>query len=176
MSNTLQYIYKNLDNGSVVVSFFFNFAKAFDCVDHEILLMKLSWYGIRWVALKLFESYLTDMKQFMSLNGHNSQLSTIKSGVPQGSILDPLLFLIFINDFPNCSIFFKFTLFADDSSLTCSFKNMSIEIITDSINEKLETINHWLNVNKINVNTSKSYHKAFSYWARERRHISNWEN
>ena len=58
MSNTLQYIYNNLDNGSVVVSIFLDFAKAFDCADHEILLKKLSWYGIRGVALKWFESYL----------------------------------------------------------------------------------------------------------------------
>ena len=91
------------------------------------------------------------------MSGHNSQLYTIKSDVPQGSILGALLFLIIFNDF------FKFTLFADDSTLTGSFKNLSIENITDSINENIETINHWLNVNKFKVNTHKSHHIGFSY-------------
>ena len=163
VSNTLQYIYNNLDNGSVVVSIFLDFAKAFDCVDHVLLLKKLNKYGIRGIALEWFRSYLTDRKQFLSLNGQNSSLCSIKSGVPQGSILGPLLFLIFINDFPKCSDFFKFTLFADDSTLTCSFNNMTVESITNSINQNLETVNHWLNVNKLKVNTHKSFHIVFSY-------------
>ena len=103
------------------------------------------------------------MKQFLSLNGQNSRLCSIKSGVPQGSMLDPLLFLILINDFPKCSILFKYALFADDSILTCSFNNMTGESITSSINQNLETVSHWLDVNKLKANTHKSYHIVFSY-------------
>ena len=116
-----QYIYDNLDCGDIVISFFLDFAKAFDTVNHAILLQKLQWYGIQDSALNWFNSYLSGRLQYVSLDGFNSQVHTIDRGVPQGSILGPLLFLIFINDFPNCSNFFKFTLFADDSTLTCKF-------------------------------------------------------
>ena len=103
---TLLYIYYNFDSGSLVVSLFLDFAKAFDYVDHEILLKKLCMYGRNGVALNWFKSYFADRKQFVSLNRHNSHFFSIKSGVPQGSIPGQLLFLIFINDFPKCSIFF----------------------------------------------------------------------
>ena len=124
---------------------------------------KLSKYGKWGIVLEWFWSYLTDRNKFVSLIGQNSRLCSIKSGVPEGSILGPLLFLIFINDFPKCTNFFKFTLFADDSTLTCSLNSMTVDNITSSINQNLEAVNHWLYVNKINVNTHKSYHIVFSY-------------
>ena len=116
---------------------------------HEILRKKLSWYGKRGAALKWFESYLADKVHEISLNGHKLQLCTKKTAVPLGSIVGPLLFLIFLNDFQKCSIFLKFTLFAADSTLIYSLKNMSIESISDSKNDNLETFNYWMNVNKI---------------------------
>ena len=162
VSNTLQFIYNNLDNGSVVVSIFLDFAKTIHCVNHEILLKKLIRYGIMVIASNWFLSYLSDRKKFLSLNGHNPEFCSFKSCVLQGSKLDPLLFLLFINDFPRCLIFFKVTLFADDSTLTCGFKNLYVENITNSINENFEKIYHWLDVNKTKEITHKSHHIVFS--------------
>ena len=161
--NTLQYIYDNLDEGNTVISFFLDFSKAFDCVDHSILLDKMGVYGVRGIARNWFQSYLTGRQQYVSLNGENSELCLIDRGVPQGSILGPLLFLIFINDFPNCSNFFKFTLFADDSTLSCKFNNISNNQIINTLTLELVNINNWISSNRIKINTNKSNFIIFSY-------------
>ena len=89
---------------------------------------------------------------------------TVERGVPQGSILGPLLFLIFINDFPNCSQNFKFTLFADDSTLARTFHNyLSTNDIKQQLSLNLEEIRQWLKANHIKINTDKSYYISFSY-------------
>ena len=105
-------------------------------------------YGIRGMELSWFQSYLSGRLQYVSLDDFSSQVHLIDRGVPQGSILGPLLFLIFINDFPNCSNFFKFTLFADDSTLSCKFKNVSAENISLQLEAELCVINDWLNTNR----------------------------
>ena len=125
----LQYIYDGLDSGQTVVSFYLDFSKAFDCIDHEILFEKLACCGIRGVTLEWFKSYLTGRNQYVSVNGVNSNILPITSGVPQGSILGPILFLLFINDFSDSNPFFKFTLFADDSTLSCRFDTDDPELI-----------------------------------------------
>ena len=158
-----QYIYNNLDKGETVISFFLDFKKAFDCVDHVILLNKLSSYGVRGVALQWFKSYLSNRQQYVFLNGKSSELREVRCGVPQGSILGPLLFLVFINDFPKCSNFFKFNLFADDSTLSCSFKDSSPENIHYILSNEIELINSWLLLNKIAINSEKSNFIVFSY-------------
>ena len=107
---------------------FIDLRKAFDTVSHNILLQKLYHCGIRGPAHKLIESYLTSRKQFVSIDNVNSSAQSINIGVPQGSILGPLLFLIYINDFPN-AISSKPRLFADD---TCV-------MLSDSYLPKLET-------------------------------------
>ena len=157
--NSLGSTYNNFDNISTVLSL----SKAFDCVDHKILLHKLNVYGIRGIALTWFQSYLSNRVQYVSINGSNSDHLVVKSGVPQGSILGPLLFLIYINDFPNSSNFFKFNLFADDSTLSLRYRNLPMNLLADNINCELIKVNHWLLVNKIKVNVSKSKFIVFAY-------------
>ena len=114
---------KNLDNNLMTCTVFLDLAKAFDSVDHEILLKKLERYGIRGNALELMKSYLTDRQHLTKCNGIESELRGIEIGVPQGSILGPLLFLIFINDLPSVSKF-NVKLFADDTFLSIQDNNI----------------------------------------------------
>ena len=96
---------------------FIDLRKAFDTVNHSILLNKMEHYGVRGIALKLFKSYLNNRKQYVYINGETSQLRDISCGVPQGSLLGPLLFLIYINDLHNISKVLYFFLFADDTNI-----------------------------------------------------------
>ena len=94
-------ITKSLDNGEKVIGIYLDFSKAFDTVNHDILLQKLYQYGIRGTAYEWFKGYLTDRVQYVTYNGIQSSPKQIKCGVPQGSILGPLLFFIYVNDLPN---------------------------------------------------------------------------
>ena len=161
--NNLEFVYSSLDIGKTVLSIFLDFRKAFDCVDHSILLAKLYEYGIRGPAYLWFKSYLTNRKQYVSCNGNSSILSDISFGVPQGSILGPLLFIIYINDLPKTNPFFKFTLFADDSTLTCAMDSSDSEVIARTVETHLIPINNWLQSNKLAVNHSKTNFINFSY-------------
>ena len=119
-------ISKCVQNGDFVVGIFLDFSKAFDTVNHDILFRKLEWYGIWGIALDWFKSYLTGRTQFVTYNGVSSSPQTIKCGVPQGSILGPLLFLIYINDLANTCKTALPILFADDTNIFTTGKiNMS---------------------------------------------------
>ena len=106
-----------LDRRQHVISIFLDLQKAFDMVDHSILLKKLEHYGVRGVSLGWFNSYLTNRRQIVKLNSVMSDCQPIVCGVPQGSILGPLLFLIFINDICNLPMNLYHLLFADDTTL-----------------------------------------------------------
>ena len=144
---------KNLDDGQHSCAIFLDLAKAFDSVSHNILLKKLEKYGIRGNALMFFASYLQSRKQFVKLNNVISDCALIEFGVPQGSILGPLLFLIFINDLPSASNFF-IRLFADDTFL-CA-KNSSISLLNSQTNTELKKVYDWLLSNRLTLNISKS--------------------
>ena len=111
-------------------------------------------YGIWGVAYNWFKSYLINRRQCVSINGNNSSFLTVNSGVPQGSVLGPLLFLLYINDICNSSELLDFFLFADDTSLRHSSDNL--ENLETTFNQELENVNDWLLANKLSLNVSKS--------------------
>ena len=140
---------KYLDNDEYVIGVFLDFSKAFDTVDHTLLLQKWSVYGIRGNALSWFESYLKDRRQFVTYNGVLSETRILQCGVPQGSILGPLLFLIYINDLVNvCTSSFP-TLFADDTNLFNHGKDMFS--LQETLNQELANISQWLKINKLSL-------------------------
>ena len=144
---------KNLDQKKHTCTIFLDLAKAFDSVDHNILLKKLEKYGIRGTPLKLIRSYLSGRQHLVRVGNSESELRILDIGVPQGSVLGPLLFLLFINDLPNCSKF-KVLLFADDTCL--SLESNNFKQLQKEANKELKKINRWLTINKLTLNISKS--------------------
>ena len=121
----IEAVRNTLDNKRFGCGIFIDLQKAFDTVNHAILLSKLEHYGVRGCALEWFRSYQSDRNQYVSVNGSNSKLLSITCGVPQGSVLGPLLFLIYINDLPNASQKLKFYLFADDTNIYFESSDLS---------------------------------------------------
>jgi hypothetical protein len=152
-------ISKAIDNNEFSIGIFLDLAKAFDTVNHTILLEKLQHYGIRGIALKWFKSYLTDRSQQVLCNGSLSSLKLILHGVPQGSILGPLLFLIYINDLPNSSSLLRYILFADDTNAFLS--NSSYDQLINLANKELALASDWFKANKLSLNISKTNYIIF---------------
>ena len=148
-------ITRDLDIGNTPISIFIDLSKAFDTLDHNILLSKLHYYGINGAALQLLRSYLSNRKQFVQLGDVISLKTDILMGVPQGSILGPLLFIIYINDMVHSSESFKFINFADDTTLITKIS------INDSINDELAKFYNWLKANKLSLNVNKTKAIAF---------------
>jgi hypothetical protein len=148
-----------LDKGEHVIGIFVDLRKAFDTIDHSILLSKLSYYGIRGVALKWAASYLSNRQQYVSCHGYDSQLKTVTHGVPQGSILGPLLFLIYINDIAKVSVIMLPILFADDTNLL--YSNSSLSTLVNVVNHELNKLHIWFAANKLSVNVGKTNYMMF---------------
>ena len=152
-------ITKALHSGEYVLGVFIDFSKAFDTVNHEILLRKLHFYGITGTAYKWFASYLHDRSQYVTYNNTSSSKKPISCGVPQGSILGPLLFLLYINDIANISDILYLILFADDTNAFLSGKNINQMIST--MNVELEKLSIWLYANKLSLNVAKTHFIIF---------------
>ena len=144
---------KALEDGDYVLGIFLDFSKAFDTVNHKILFEKLELYGVRGLALNWFKSYLNNRVQYVEYGGAKSKKQNIKCGVPQGSILGPLLFLLYINDLSDVSTNLFSLLFADDSNMFITGKNVGNLI--QIMNEEMEKVIEWLQVNKLSLNLKK---------------------
>ena len=152
--NITENIRKALDDGNIGCGVFVDLQKAFDTVDHQILLAKLNHYGIRGVSNDWFKSYLPNRNQYVSIHGYESGLAAINCGVPQGSVLGPLLFLLYINDLNQAIKFCKVHHFADDTNLLCL--SNSIKKLSKLVNADLKHLLNWLNANKISLNVKKT--------------------
>ena len=144
----------NIDQGRVNAVVFLDLRKAFDTVDHRILLSKLNAYGFGSAVGSWFKSYLSNRSQKCYVNGHLSNNRTLLCGIPQGTILGPLLFLLYINDLPNCLEHSQARMYADDTNLT--FASNNIDDINYHLNLDLANVNKWLIANRLTLNQSKT--------------------
>jgi len=150
-----------LENNEIGLGVFLDLSKAFDTIDHKILIHKLNIYGIRGKALDWFRSYLKDRELVTSVNEClSSQKEILTYGVPQGSILGPLLFIIYINDLPSVLEKCKSVIFADDTNLFCS--SHSIHTLYSNVNEDLKHVSDWFKANKLSLNVDKTVFIVFS--------------
>ena len=150
----------SIDNKLHTIGIFLDFSKAFDTINHKILLQKLFHYGIRGKALEWFDNYLTERKQYVNINGQDSYQRLISCGVPQGSLLGPLLFIIYINDFQYSTELMSFILFADDSNIFFSHQNP--QSLLSIVNNELKLVQNWINANKLSLNVDKTHYILFS--------------
>ena len=153
-------IAKSIDNGEYTLGVFLDFSKAFDCLNHKILFDKLDFYGVRGEALQWFKSYFSERNQYVVYNGYESVHMPITCGVPQGSILGPLLFLLYVNDVINVSSVLLLLLYADDTNAFLSGNDLDLMI--DIMNKELEKLVIWLQVNKLKLNVKKTHFMIFS--------------
>ena len=154
-------ITKSFENGKIMCGIYLDLKKAFDTVDHSILLRKLEKYGFASSPLSIIKSYLQNRYQCVDYNEFRSTLKPVSIGVPQGSILGPLLFLLYINDFPNISQNAKFLMYADDTAIFFESDNLSaLQIIID---QESNHICNWLQMNKLTLNTQKTVYQLYKY-------------
>jgi len=152
--------YNSLNSKNVLMAAYLDFSKAFDTVNHRILLDKLHHYGVRGGANRWFESYLVDRLQCVSIDGSKSALSPITMGVPQGSILGPTLFLLYINDMSSSSELLHFVHFADDTTLY--YSHCDVGRLEAQFNAELVFVNDWLTANRLSLNIEKTAYMLIS--------------
>ena len=158
MMHLLDTVGDAINENEYTLAIFCDLSRAFDMVPIDLLLKKLESNGIRGTSLKWFESYLRDRVQYVKVGNSNSSCQNVKSGVPQGSVMGPILFLIFFNDLP-CSTLLKVLLFADDTTLIASGKNLS-ELV-NFMNHELKKISAWFRANQMVLHPDKTKFTIF---------------
>ena len=153
-------ITKALDKGDYFIGLFIDLSKAFDTVAHDILLHKLKHYGLRGVIFDWLKSYIMNRKQFVVYNETPSAMDYIRCGVPQGSILGPLLFLLYVNDLPFVSRQLNTIMFADDTNLF--LQDHDLVQLQNRFNEELKKVSSWIKLNKLSLNISKTHCLLFT--------------
>ncbi len=158
--NAKSVILNSISKKEVALLLLIDFSKAFDLVDHSILLKKLEHYGIRGITLQWFRSYLNNREQYVTINGVNSASKNMMYGVPQGSILGPLLFIIYINDLPNICEIAKYIMYADDANIFITGKN--IEEVRSKLDQLTSVLIRWVDCNGLVLNLKKTKYMIFS--------------
>ena len=158
--NYVDNLQKALNDKKYAISIFMDLSKAFDVIDHKILETKLEHYGFRGKFLEFLLSFIKDRKYFVHINGNNSETKSVNIGVPQGSTLGPLLFLLYINDMIHCSTVFFLSQFADDSTVTYSSLSLDQALLTAETQFKL--VLDWLAANKLIINLNKTHLMLFT--------------
>ena len=148
----------DIDRGNVNAVVFLDLKKAFDTVEHDILLSKIDLYGIQGIALDWFRSYLTNRTLRCVVNGSLSRICSLKCRVPQGTILGPLLFVIYVNDLPSLASC-QPRMYADDTHIT--YADVDVNSIQLNLNHDLGNLNKWLISNKLTLNTAKTEFMLF---------------
>ena len=161
-----------MDLGRLVGLVFIDLKKAFDTVDHNSLCIKLKLYGVQQRELSWFESYLFNRKQFCRVNGVDSKIGDIEVGVPQGSCLGPLLFLIYINDLPQAVQDSTISMYADDTNLC--YQSHDLTRLNQAINSDLQKLDTWLQGNKLSLNVAKTHSMLIS--TRQKQNILKCQN
>ena len=167
---TLDRITKSQDIGDIVIALFIDLKKAFDTIDHRILLRILYSYGIRGSMLKWFSSYLTARSLYVVFDGETSETHDVKCGVSQGSILGPLLFILLVNNICNvCPLLLKI-IYADNTSVLVSRNDL--KALIKMLNDELISLNNWCKANKLSPNTKKSFFMIF-HRSRIKQNVNN---
>ena len=156
----IEKITESLDNKKITIGVFIDLKKAFDTINHQLLLKKLYFYGVRGTVLHWIEWYLTHCQQYVQLGDTISDLLHVMCGVPQGSILSPKLFILYINDICNVSKLLHLILFADDTN--SFYTGSNLEDISTVLSNELEKISVWFSLNKLSLNVSKTNYMIFS--------------
>ena len=152
-------IKNNINKGDITIGTYLDLRKAFDTVNHLILFEKLEHYGIRGMALAFFRSYLSNRKQYVSCNNTASYISTVEYGVPQGSVLGPLLFIVYVNDIVNAVHGVNIRLFADDTALLIHRKG--VETIYNKMRDCLIRMSEWFKCNRLTLHLNKTSYSIF---------------
>ena len=145
-------MYSSLDEKQSTIAVDLDFSKAFDTVNHEILMSKLQHTGIRGVILSWFKSYFSNKKQYFSVKNSSSSMSNITLGIPQGSVLGPVLFLLYINEMHRSSDQMPFVHFADNTTVFAS--DSDINNVHASVNRELVGVGNWLMTDRLSLNVS----------------------
>ena len=155
LHHIVDHLLTNIDSGKINVACFLDLSKGFDTLNIDILLLKLQKYGIIGNSLTWFKSYLTDRQQLVRTESNISQIKSVNIGVPQGTVLGPILFLLYVNDLPSIITDALLSMYADDSFLCSSA--FSIKEACNKLNSCLIHVSNWFKENRLLINTSKSH-------------------